>query len=315
MIGISVVIPCYNATRDVGEAIESILNQTAYDRIAEIIVVDDGSTDGSREVIERYQDRSEEVQYVYQENQGPSVARNTGIRKSTQEYIAFLDADDLWLPEKIEKQAAFLEKHPEVGLLCTDAFVKELSGRKHRVVCNNFDCRSKSDNLRMLFTKGGPILMPTVLAKAACFAELGEFDESLLIGQDTDMWLRIAAEYPIHRLGFPSILVRRRSDSVSFSKERKAAYLHRVTNKMAERYPRLGNLKKKRTAMIESRLGVYFLLKEKRKEALQASLRAIQNDLSSLRSYIVLVLSLLPFGEKIARGMMAVRQTVRTMLR
>src|SRR5690348_13396065 len=105
---VSVVIPSYNSAQYVGAAIESVLVQTVPD--VEILVVDDGSKDATREVVARYGDRA---RYLYQENAGVAVARNHGIRESSGEWIGFLDADDTWLPQKLERQLAALAAAPE----------------------------------------------------------------------------------------------------------------------------------------------------------------------------------------------------------
>ena len=99
---ISVIIPSYNSGKFLGEAIESVVNQT-YKNI-EIIVINDGSTDNTEEIAKKWQKRDERVRYLkHKENKGPSAARNTGIKNSRGEYIAFLDDDDEWLPEKLER--------------------------------------------------------------------------------------------------------------------------------------------------------------------------------------------------------------------
>lgn len=99
MATVSVVIPAFNAESFLGEALDSVLGQTA--RPTEVIVVDDGSTDGTRALVRRYSDA---VRLVTQDNGGAARARNVGARQATGEWLAFLDADDVWLPEKLEKQ-------------------------------------------------------------------------------------------------------------------------------------------------------------------------------------------------------------------
>lgn len=106
---ISIIVPAYNAESHIKEAIESVLNQT-YENL-EIIVVDDGSSDKTSEIIKSIQDPR--VVYFYQGNQGQSAARNTGIKATKGKYVAFLDSDDLFLPEKLEEQIGFLESHPD----------------------------------------------------------------------------------------------------------------------------------------------------------------------------------------------------------
>src|SRR4051812_43420484 len=119
---ISVIIPCYNNESFVTEALDSVLNQSYIKAIKEIIVVDDGSKDGSAIVIKEKAAVFPIIKYIYQENGGLSAARNTGIKVVQCDYIAFLDADDVWLPDKIEKQCQALEQYPEAGLFYTDIF-------------------------------------------------------------------------------------------------------------------------------------------------------------------------------------------------
>jgi len=108
---VSVIIPCYNQAHFLDEAIESVLTQTYPNR--EIIVVDDGSTDNTAEVAGRYS----AVRHIYQENAGPSAARNTGVTKSRGEYLVFLDADDRLLPEALEIGVDCLRQHPECAFV------------------------------------------------------------------------------------------------------------------------------------------------------------------------------------------------------
>src|SRR5437588_6877362 len=112
---VTAVIPTYNYGRFVTQALESVLAQT-YANI-EIIVVDDGSKDDTREQLASYADR---IRYIYQENQSVAAARNTGIRAAAGDLVAFLDADDVWHPQKVELQMFYLADHPEVGLVAVE---------------------------------------------------------------------------------------------------------------------------------------------------------------------------------------------------
>src|SRR5215831_9468158 len=109
---VSVVIPTYNNARFLPEALDSLLGQTYRD--FELIVVDDGSTDDTLEVLKPYRHL---IRYVRKENGGPASARNLGIRHASGELIAFQDADDIWLPDKLQLQVDYLREHPEVGLV------------------------------------------------------------------------------------------------------------------------------------------------------------------------------------------------------
>jgi len=118
MPDVSVIIPCYNGRRFIGAAIESVLSQTQPPR--QVIVIDDGSTDGSATVIKRYV--GDVVQLVEQANAGESRARNVGFERATGEYIALLDADDMWLPDKIARQVEALRREPDAVAVYTRVF-------------------------------------------------------------------------------------------------------------------------------------------------------------------------------------------------
>ncbi len=126
---VSVVVSSYNRADYVAETVESVMGQT-YPKI-DLIVIDDGSTDATGEVIRRYGDK---VHYVWQANSERASARNHGLRLAKGEFIAFLDSDDLWLPEKVERDVNFLCANPRFGLVYTDYVQIDAVGRELRVV-------------------------------------------------------------------------------------------------------------------------------------------------------------------------------------
>lgn len=114
---VSVITPCYNGAEYIGETIESVLSQTYS--LWEMLIVDDGSEDDSAEVIKKYCDMDGRIQYIYQKNAGSAAARNNAIRRAEGQYIALLDADDIWMPEFLEKQIAFMKKKGAVCVCCS----------------------------------------------------------------------------------------------------------------------------------------------------------------------------------------------------
>jgi len=136
---VSVLIPCYNAGRYLGAALDSVLAQTYQD--FEIIVIDDGSEDDSAAVVARYP----QVRYFYNAHSGISVTRNLAVAKAESELIAFLDADDLWVPEKLQKQVAYLDSHPDCKLVFAlagnffDGDPKIMSQRQEQLLNANMD--------------------------------------------------------------------------------------------------------------------------------------------------------------------------------
>jgi len=197
------IIPVYNQRATLAEAVDSALNQTRP--ADEIIVVDDGSTDGSGDLVaQRYGDR---VQLIRQKNGGAPVAFNTGIRASHSDLVSLLGADDGWMPDRIEKQGAFMEAHPSCMLSFTAAVLKDEVNNRVSVEGNVVD---KETYLRRDFFQER--LLPAgngVMVRRAVFDDVGYFDESLRKCQDTDMWLRIMIKYGFEHIPEPLVWVRR----------------------------------------------------------------------------------------------------------
>lgn len=192
MKNVSVIIAAYNNAVYLKEAVESVLNQTYRD--LEVIVVDDGSTDNTRGLIEGLQaGHPDIIRYIYQENQGPAPARNTGIRAAQGKFIAFLDADDIWLTEKLARQMECFARDSNIGFVyCDNIFVDENNAamenyvRKVRLV--------EGDILLELFSDFFMITSGVIL-KRECIEKIGLFDEKLLVGEDYEYFLRLASRY------------------------------------------------------------------------------------------------------------------------
>jgi glycosyltransferase involved in cell wall biosynthesis len=218
MITISVVIPTYNYGRFIGEALESVLHQTF--KAAEIVVVDDGSTDNTREVLAPYMQR---IRYIHQANAGLSAARNTGIHAATSEWIALLDSDDTWHPEKLAQQALFAAEHPEISVIASlESSVYRKSGR--------FASRSTALNTRDFF--GGCAFGPSgVMVRRSHLLRAGVFDESLKSVEDRDLWLKLSTLGPAARLNMPLWTYRRHGNQMHSNAARmQESYLRVLTD-------------------------------------------------------------------------------------
>jgi glycosyltransferase involved in cell wall biosynthesis len=203
---VSVIIPAYNSETYVANAIRSVLAQSY--RPHEIIVVDDGSTDGTARAIEPFR---HVIRYLHQENRGEPAARNTGMREATGEYIAFLDADDLWVPEKLELQMAYLAAHPEYAFVYSDMSTFDENGMIDASVKVRFNITFATGNIfrplfrETLFGSG------TVVFRKTCVNEVGFFDEKFLVGSDYEMWLRISRSFQVGVVDRPLLLYRQHS--------------------------------------------------------------------------------------------------------
>lgn len=203
---VSVLIPTYNRSSLIGNAIESVLAQT-YENY-EIIIIDDGSTDDTGAVVNKF--NSLRIKYIYQENKGRSAARNLAFNLSQGDYIAFLDSDDMFHPQKIELQVAHLESHPEYGMSYTSARVIDEQGKEiFRDDISEESCpyyRAVDSGWlydKIVFYIPVTVLLPTVMVRADVLRMVGGFDEAFLRFEDTDLWRRLAKVTPILALDEP----------------------------------------------------------------------------------------------------------------
>jgi glycosyltransferase involved in cell wall biosynthesis len=201
---ISVIIPTYNRSQFLAEAVESVLAQSVFQSRKysfEIIIIDDGSTDDTRKVVEKF---SGPINYYYQPHQGVSRARNHGLEKAKGEFIAFLDSDDLWLPEKIKLQMNVMENLPHL-MGCT---TEEIWLRRGKRVNPREKHRKYSG---WIFPHALPLCILSLSAslfRRQVFEEIGTFDESLPACEDYDFSLRYSLRYPLHLIDRPLIIKR-----------------------------------------------------------------------------------------------------------
>ena len=188
---VSVVIPTYERVETLPRSLDSVINQTFSDW--ELIVVDDGSTDGTDELIFRDYPA---VRYYRQENEGVSSARNSGVALASGAWIGFLDSDDAWLPEKLERQLSPLAKEPELRLSHTD----EIWIRNGRRVNQPKEYAKSGGAIYRQCLPLCCICPSSALIRRDLFDEIGGFDETFPVCEDYDLWLRITAREPVHYL-------------------------------------------------------------------------------------------------------------------
>ncbi len=220
--GISVVIPAYNYAHFLPKAIDSVLEQTY--RNYEIVVVDDGSTDNTAAVVAAYGNR---VRYIYKKNAGLPAARNTGIKAARFEFVGFLDADDEWLPNRLQDAMDRFATLPEeyAIMACRSVLINAEGSGVHR----------KSLLPEGVFEVGcGDILLKTrfspssVIARRSAFESCGYFDESLRSSEDREMWIRITSRFKALLNGERLIRARRHSSNMSSHADRMTQNTRRV---------------------------------------------------------------------------------------
>ena len=194
---ISVVIPTFNRLIYLERAIKSVLNQTIS--VNEIIIVDDGSDDGTSEFIHS---NYPNLKYIFQSNSGVSAARNTGIKAASSNWIAFLDSDDAWVTNKIQKQITELELNPEINFCHSNEIWirngKEIKQKNTHKKFGGFIFDKCLDKCR--------ISPSTVICRKSLLIKLNGFDEDLAICEDYDLWLRITSDNPVIYIEKPLII-------------------------------------------------------------------------------------------------------------
>jgi glycosyltransferase involved in cell wall biosynthesis len=260
-IRITVVIICFKQAQYIVEAIDSVLAQTEQGPIHEIIVVDDCSPDNSVAVAEEAARKDPRIRVLRRDtNSGACAApRNDAIRAGTGTHFAFLDGDDVWMPEKIATQAAALRAHPEVGLLFSDYIVfDDDSDAEERNVVRHYEAGTPHQ-LRDFFVHGGPIIPSCAIVSRAAVDAVGVFDPEMRFNEDSEYWMRIASEFPIHHQ--PVALIRKREwfgslGSAKYGLENLECK-REITRRMLARVPELAEVAPRREAQIELKTAVH----------------------------------------------------------
>jgi len=294
---VSVIIPTYQSAQFVRKTIESVLVQTYRDY--EVIVVDGGSTDGTREVLDSYGSR---IRVISQRGKGVSNARNVGVFASRGEYIAFVDSDDLWLHKKLEVQLRFLESKPNiVGLTYSDAlfFAENDIGESKNE--RSFQIRKPHRGTpikHLLMTNFIPT--STVMIRKLCFEKVGLFDESLQTCEDLDMWIRVVESFEIDYQDLVLAKIRRHEGRMTRNWEQ--LYLSHIAlrKKLIRKKPHLlkgfdlKSLKRWQSSPYLF-LGAH-LLRDEPKDAQQEFRRCIKLYPYNVNAYFLLLLTLFPFN-------------------
>ena len=208
---ISVVIPLYNKASDIYLTLTSVLVQSVRPR--EVIVVDDGSTDGSAEIVERMIANEPHVRLVRQANAGVSAARNRAIEMAQGEWVALLDGDDLWSPDYLKAVQMMIERWPECGAIGTGFFVED---RFRRIVGSTPEKTGKVDFFEESMRRYVLIPSATTLRRDLVL-RLGGFPEGMRMGEDQYLWTKIAREAEVVFYAHPMIIYQRSAANSSFS--------------------------------------------------------------------------------------------------
>lgn len=273
---ISAVIPVYNGERFLAETIDSVLGQT-YPNL-ECIVVDDGSTDETASIVRSYGGR---VRYVEKPNGGVSSARNLGIKTATGQLIAFLDADDLWRPDKIEHQVEIFLRNQDVGLIYSAVRLVDETGSVISEVRDRF---GKNILERILLLETPSYLTMTGVVPKRVFDDVGYFDEQLSTSADADMACRIALKYRTVAIDEPLADYRQHGGQMHLNLAALDHDAHVLFQKVFEMHDlpnEIAKLRSKAYASLDSTLAIGYFSKREFRNGGRHLLRSIRSSPST----------------------------------
>jgi glycosyltransferase involved in cell wall biosynthesis len=305
---ISVIVPTYNCAAYIPDAIDSVLKQTCQD--FEIIIVDDGSTDDTVRVLDKYRSNPC-IKYVYQENKGPGAARNAGMKLSQGEYICFLDSDDQLYRDSLQLRREFLDRQEDVMMVFTDYGLKKIEDVciKKYLADNKFlesfkDSFVKRPDNAIVFNdkfidlfygfSPHPIWTGTVMMKKSVVGSVGYFRTDTSIGEDRDYWIRIADNHKIGYIDEPTAMYNHFRSYLTKDVERycleRIKSLKNTPNQSASRK----KIVQRNISDTYLQLGYYFYKKNRRRSAMKYLLSGLQYNYRNRDCAKYLIINLLP---------------------
>ena len=262
---ISVVIPLYNKEKHIAHTIETVLNQTYRD--FELVVINDGSTDKSAEIVSLIND--ERVRLISKDNEGETATRNYGVKRAEGEYVAFIDADDEWMPHFLEEINSLIDSYPEASLFATALMVYERNGEEYKLEYPDLPADGARCLIDDYFKSSlfySPISSSSVCVKKSAFEDLGGFKPGIKNGGDLDLWCRFALKYQIAYSSKPSAVYRRDSENMASRSMVNPSY-----------FPFLDNYDEKDNLVIKDKSSIEKYILQRQLDAVSASLFVIRN--------------------------------------
>jgi glycosyltransferase involved in cell wall biosynthesis len=293
---VDVIIISFNDADRLKQAVESVLAQNAFHVIDTILIVDDGSTDHTRDVITKLAERSGKIRYFYQDNAGPAAARNTGLSNSNAEYLAFLDSDDIWHSAKIGAQIEVAQSNPDVDLIYTNVMTFEDTWPASHVTKIQSRSYYGKENIKRFFIYDGPIYPSTVLIQRKILSRSGLFDPSLRRAEETEFWYRVFCVGFVWHLNEHLAYKRISKNSLSSDMEIMAPFVIMGANKFISMHPEIAPLLKKKEAELSFTIAKDKLFyKKKRREARFFLTKSLSLNPWNVNVLVVLLASLIPF--------------------
>jgi glycosyltransferase involved in cell wall biosynthesis len=298
---VTVVMPAYNAARTIRDSLASIQQQTMHD--LEVIVIDDGSSDATMAIVEEFRG-SLDLTLLRQQNKGPSAARNAGIRKARGRYCSFLDADDLMLPQLLEKQRAMLDADPGMGMVITN--ISTFSEQKKDTGTRHWKFPTAEKALDRLLEENF-VTTSAVMARTDRLLEAGLFPEDRRVAEDYELWMQLVSRSWMGIIDEPLVKYRYTSGSLSSNKLYSAGCALEVVEKFWNAHPdyraQHGAAYRRSMARHLTNLGEAAAVKPDRLLAMKYLLRALRHEPAMVFTWKWLVKTIvLPADRLRARG-------------
>jgi len=300
---VSVIIPTYNDGKFIFDAVMSVKEQTY--RPIEIIIIDSSDVDSIRD----FAVSSDDITYLVEPPNGPSAARNAGLDVCTGEIIAFLDADDIWLPTKLERQVDIISSG--VGFVYSDTLVEGDGGHRHYL--STLSVHDPQNHYVRYFRRGG-IPCCTVAISRDCLKGR-RFDTGFLTVEDRHLWVRLLRTCSVQRIPKALTVYRRRANSATSNVNKLFEDEMNVIDDLTRRYPELEPFRNEVEAIAEYKRGKRLLRQNERFRAIAAITRGIRLNWWELRFYFLLFLALVPLPTStsiryLERAVMIVRRRI-----
>jgi glycosyltransferase involved in cell wall biosynthesis len=257
MTTVGTILTCYNEGAYIEAAVRSVLTQTRADAIDKIVILDDGSSQETLDVLKTIQTWDPRIEIIFERGNGLPKARNIASEKVKSDWIAILDGDDIWLPGKIEKQLLAIAGRPKLGLVYTGVYMFPDGAPEERAVAKINDLGQSRNLERDYFLRDGPIIPSSIMVERRVFERVGKFDATIKVFEDTEFYSRMAAACEFAMVREP--LVEKRVHGASITSRRKQLMAHHanvafliagrqpalirhVPKRLAERARKLGNV-------------------------------------------------------------------------
>lgn len=294
---ISVIITCYNEANYIRDCIISVFEQSEFEFIKEILVINDGSTDNTENILYDLSKKHRKLKIFNTQNNGLPSARNLGIKNSSGEYLAFLDADDYWLKDKIKDQLVLINNRKDINLIYTNYYDFTDDNIKLLELIKVKSLNNSKDQLVDYFIYDAPIVPSTIICKKEIFENIGLFNESIKTNDDTDMFLRILEKYKIFYLNSNMTCKRKRKNQITNRLDLLLDDQKKIANLAIKRNLKLDKYKSKRESfrLIKASIDCYFNHKEK-KNALKYAYKSFLKNKYNIRVYLFFISIILPMS-------------------